>query len=526
MTGVELRFVGSRHLRGVSEPVDVAVVLAAGVGLEVTPPAADEQEGNLPRPVTEFVGDLAELRRRVGRLSERRLVTLTGSGGVGKTRTAIEIGWLSSDLFPGGVWLVELAPLGVGDAVPAAVAATLGVPIQPGSTMTESIVGWLRARPTLLILDNCEHVLDDVATLVATIEAGAPTTTVLTTSREPLGLPGEIVRRVPSLDPDTDAVRLFAERAATAADGFVVDESNRSVIAAICARLDGIPLAIELAAARVRALSPSEILDRLDDRFRLLRSSGRGGHERHQTLLSAVTWSVQLLSTEERCLFERLSVFAGSFLLPDVEAVCGCDPLDEVDVVDLLSVLVERSMVVAEPGPDGATRYRLLETLRQYGEQAIATDPTATATMRDRHLAHFLARAEHWYAQQSGAREPESNKAFAANWDNLRAAFDWALATGRGRDVADLLHATFWFAFHAGRWEHREWAVAVLSTGADTGRIASAAIAVWGVSAQSDAVAEALTLDPTEPDLEARDVEQIWMARTNTAFITNDRRRA
>ena len=339
----------------------------------------------------------------MGRLSERRLVTLTGSGGVGKTRTAIEIGWLSSDLFPGGVWLVELAPLGVGDAVPAAVAATLGVQLQPGSTMTESIVWWLRARPTLLILDNCEHVLDDVATLVTTIEAGAPTTTVLATSREPLGLPGEIVRRVPSLDPATDAVRLFAERAATAADGFVVDESNRSVIAAICARLDGIPLAIELAAARVRALSPSEILARLDDRFRLLRSSGRGGHERHHTLLAAVTWSVQLLSTEERCLFERLSVFAGSFSLTDVEAVCGFDPLDEADVVDLLSALVDRSMVVAEPGPDGATRYRLLETLRQYGEQAIATDPTATATMRDRHLAHFLARAEHWYAQQSSA---------------------------------------------------------------------------------------------------------------------------
>jgi predicted ATPase len=523
VTGVELRLVGSRHLRGVSEPVEVAVVLAAGVGLDATPPGLDEQEGNLPRPLTEYVGDLAELRRRMGRLSERRLVTLTGSGGVGKTRTAIEIGWLSSDLFGGGAWLVELASLGVGEAVPAAVAATLGVQLQPGTTITESIVWWLRARPTLLIVDNCEHVLDGVATLVMAIEAGAPATTVLATSREPLGLPGEIVRRVPSLDPATDAVRLFAERAATAADGFVMDESNRSVIAAICARLDGIPLAIELAAARVRALSPREILARLDDRFRLLRSSGRGGHERHHTLLAAVTWSVQLLSAEERCLFERLSVFAGSFLLTDVEAVCGFDPLDEADAVDLLSALVDRSMVVAEPGPDGVTRYRLLETLRQYGEQAIATDPTAAAAMRDRHLAHFLARAEHWYAQQSSAWEPEANKAFAANWDNLRAAFDWALATGRGRDVADLLHATYWFAFHAGRWEHREWALAVLATGADTGRIANAAVAVWDVSARSDAVAEALAaLDPTAPDLVARDVEQIWMARTNTAFITND----
>ena len=220
---------------------------------------------------------------------------------------------------------------------------------------------------------------------------------------------------------------------------------------------------------------------------------------------------------------EQLSVFAGGFSLAHVEAVTGFAPLDEIDVVDLLSALVDQSMVVAEPGPDGTTRYRLLETLRQYGEQAITTDPTGLATMRDRHLTHFLARAEHWYAQQAGAREPEANKAFAANWDNLRAAFDWALSTGRGRAVADLLQATYWFEFHAGRREHQDWAVDVLATGTDTGQIASAAVAVWAVSAQSDAVTQALALDPAEPDLEARDVEQIWMAGTNTAFITNDR---
>jgi predicted ATPase/class 3 adenylate cyclase len=522
VTGIELRPVGSRRLRGVSEPVDVVVVSAGG--LDTTPPPADVVEGRLPRPMTEYVGDLAELRRRVGRLSGQRLVTLTGSGGVGKTRTALEIGWLSTDEFPGGVWLVELAPLGLGDAVPAAVAATLGARLQPGSTMTESIVAWLGERPTLLILDNCEHVLDAAAALVAAIEGGAPATTVLATSREPLGLAGEIVRRVPSLDPATDAVQLFAERAVSTSDGFVLEKANRGVIAAICARLDGIPLAIELAAARVPALSPSEILARLDDRFRLLRSSGRGGHERHQTLLAAVTWSVRLLSPQERCLFERLSVFAGSFSLADVEAVCGFVPLDQADVVDLLSALVGRSIVNAEPAPDNATRYRLLETMRQYGEQALAADPAGTARMRDRHLAHFLLRAEHWYAQQSTAREPESNKAFAANWDNLRAAFDWALATGRGRDVADLLHTTYWFAFHAGRWEHREWAVAVVAADSDTGRIANAAVAVWGVSVHFDAPAETrAALDPSAPDLVARDIEQVWLARANTAFLTNDR---
>ena len=195
---------------------------------------------------------------------------------------------------------------------------------------------------------------------------------MLATSREPLGLPGEVVRRVPSLDPATDAVLLFIERAAAAADGFVLDDANRAVVAAICARLDGIPLAIELAAARTRALTPSDILARLDDRFRLLRGSGRGSHERHQTLLATVTWSVQLLSPAERCLFERLSVFAGTFSLPDAEAVCGVDPLERCDVVDLMSALVDRSMVVAEAGAAGLSGYRLLETLRQFGEQALA----------------------------------------------------------------------------------------------------------------------------------------------------------
>ena len=519
VSGVELCPVGSRRLRGVSEPVDVVVVLAAGVDLNATPPPLDVVEGNLPRPVTEYVGDLAELRRRVGGLSGRRLVTLTGSGGVGKTRTAIEIGWLSSDQYPGGVWLVELAPVGVGDAVPAAVGATLGVQLQPGSTMTESIVAWLRSRATLLILDNCEHVLDHAAALAAAIQAGATDATVLATSREPLGLSGEVVRRVPSLDPDTDAVQLFAERAASVADGFAVDETNQAVVSAICARLDGIPLAIELAAARVRALSPVEILARLDDRFRLLRSSGRGGHERHQTLLATVTWSVQLLSPDKRCLFERLSVFAGSFSLTDVEAVCGIHPLE---VVDLLTALVDRSMVVADAAPDGVTRYRLLETLRQFGEQALATDETAT--IRDRHLAHFLAQAELWCVQQWTAEEPEANRAFGVNWDNLRAAFDWALATGRSREVADLLYTTYWFAVHTGRWEHRDWAVAARVAGADTEQIASAAVVLWGCFAEdADAVRDALAaLDPEAPHLVTRDVEQIWQARAVAAFTTND----
>ena len=358
---------------------------------------------------------------------------------------------------------------------------------------------------------------------MAAIEAGAPEATVLATSREPLGLPGEVVRRVPSLDPATEAVQLFAERAAAASDGFVLDDANRPVISAICARLDGIPLALELAAARVRALTPAEILARLDDRFRLLRGSGRGGHERHQTLLATVTWSVQLLSTGQRCLFERLSVFAGTFSLGDAEAVCGVAPLDPLEVVELLAALVDRSLVVAEPGPDAVTRYRLLETLAPVRR----TGPRRRLVHRqdaDRHLAHFLGRAEHWYAQQPTADEPEATQAFATYWDNLRAAFDWALATGRGRDVADLLGATRWFAVHTGRWEHRDWAIAARAAGADTGQLSTSAIVQWAALAgEPGTVIGALaTLDPDVPDLAARDVEMMWLVRAVIAWMIDD----
>jgi hypothetical protein len=197
--------------------------------------------------------------------------------------------------------------------------------------------------------------------------------------------------------------------------------------------------------------------------------------------------------------------------------------LDPSDVVDLLSALVDRSLLVAETASKGITRYRLLETLRQFGEQALATTPTGTATMRDRHLAHFLARAEHWYVQQATAQEPQANHAFALDWDNLRAAFDWALATGRGRDVADVLYTTYAYAMHTGRWEHRDWAVAARAAGADTGRIASAAVVRWCSPAQADVPADALAvLDPAQPDLLARDIEQIWLARAAAAFHTTD----
>lgn len=278
-------------------------------------------------------------------------------GGVGKTRMSIEVGWLVIDEFVDGVWFVELASIADPDAADAAIAATLGARPQPGMSLTESIIDWCLGRRMLLIVDNCEHVLQPALDLVAAIVAACPTVTVLATSREPLGVPGEQVIRIPSLAPVLGE-ELFMVRAAAADSTFAPSPADEEAISAICARVDGIPLAIELAAARIRSLSPVELLERLDDRFRLLRGGGRGGLERHQTLRAAVTWSYQVLPEADQLLFDRLSVFAGGFDLRAAEAVCAGGDIDEYDVIDLIGELVDKSMVVADRGESG-TRYRL-----------------------------------------------------------------------------------------------------------------------------------------------------------------------
>ena len=459
VAGVEFVSVGERRLRGMVEPLELCV--AAVDGLVQTPPPVEVVRGNLPRPATEFVGDVGALQQRVSELSSRRLVTLTGPGGVGKTRMAVEIGGMVGDQFPGGVWLVELAAVTDGDGVPAVVLSVLGAQPQAGMSTSQSIVEWLNARATLVILDNGEHLLDAVAALVGEIVAGSPSTTVVVTSREPLGVAGEVVRPVPSLPVEAEAVQLFTERATAVSEGFVVDDSNRADVVAVCARLDGIPLAIELAAARVRTLSPAEILARLDDRFRLLRRSGRGGQERHQTLLATVAWSVQLLDEDAACLFRRLSVFGGSFDLAAVEAVCGFDPIDPLDVLDGLASLVDKSMVIAEPARSGGTRYRLLETLWQYGEAANDGLPDAV-TLRDRHLAHYVAIVESIRAQQQSPDEPVAMTRMGDEWDNIRVALDWATTTHNG-GATDIIIADLALpAFHALRWEFADWAARVV----------------------------------------------------------------
>ena len=455
VSGVELLDLGVVELKGVVEPIHIFGVAGNGhEWVDVPLLAGPVGRGNLPRLRTESVGDLAELRRRVANLAQAGVVTLTGSGGVGKTRAAVEIGWLVVDEFVDGVWLVELAPVNDPDLAAAAVANTLGARLQPGATMVESIVEWCLGRRMLLILDNCEHVLDAASEVVRAITTACPTVTIIATSREPLGVSGETVARIPSLI-EQHAIELFVLRARSADVGFEPSDTDTEAIAAICHRLDGIPLAIELAAARIRSLTPAELLGRLDDRFRLLRSGSRGSLERHQTLRAAVAWSYQLLAAEAQLLFDRLSVFAGSFDLAAAEAICSGDGLDEVDVVDVLGDLVDKSMVTVHR-TDHGMRYRLLETLRQYGEERL-DDRGETAQQRDTHLQHFNGVGRVLKQQWFSSDQVEAATRFRDEWDNLAAAHAWAITSGDIEQAHELINSTSNYATSCYCIDHQEW---------------------------------------------------------------------
>ncbi len=446
--GADFVDLGQHRLKGLAEDVHLFAVRADGL-VAIDHPLANDVEvrGNLPHLATEFVGRVDVLRNRVMELADRRLVTLTGPGGVGKTRTAIEVGWLTVDQFPGGVWMIDLAPVADPDAVVPAVASTLSVQPQATIELLASIVDWMGSRRMLLILDNCEHVLTVAKDLVVEIVAGCPTVTVLATSREPLGITGERVVAVGSL-PIDDAVSLFRERVEAADASVTFAPEDHSTLVSICERLDGIPLAVELAAARARSLSLDDLAARLEDRFRLLRGGGRGGLERHQTLRATVAWSYQLLTEPERLLFDRTTVFAGGFDLDAAEAVgADDDDIDPDDVVDLLSLLVDKSMVMVDR-TGSALRYRLLETLRQYGEERL-DQRGETAAVRTRHLAHYVVRAQRARELQTGPRQLEGDAFYDREWDNLRAAQEWSVASGDLDAAQDLVHGTFLSA-----WQH------------------------------------------------------------------------
>ncbi|MBU9762403.1 adenylate/guanylate cyclase domain-containing protein [Mycobacterium sp. TNTM28] len=425
MSGVELLGHGPRQLRDIAKPVELYQVQATGLRTEFPPlKTEDSAPGNLRAPTNSFVGREAVLSDLVEAVTTHRLVTLTGVGGVGKTRLAHEVGVRTADLFSDGVWLIELAAVTDPRALPDVVAATLGIMQQPGLSVAQSVAAALTGRRRLLIFDNCEHLLDAVAEMVDAILATSPTVKILATSREGLLAVGEQLWPVPSLTTGAGsaAVRLFCDRALAIAPGVPLDSpAQASAVVEICERLDGIPLAIELAASRMQSMTVAEIRDRLDHRFRLLVGSRRG-LERHQTLHQTVAWSYELLSAAEQVVLERCSVFAGGFGLADAAAVATDG--DEFTALDVLDALVRKSLVVADRA-GGRTRYSMLETIRQFAEELLAARGSAEEC-RAAHAAHYAAMETDVMALWDSPRQREAYEWFAANLANLRAAFRWA----------------------------------------------------------------------------------------------------
>ena len=400
------------------------------------------RQHNLPTAISSFVGRAPESSEIAALVTRHRLVTLVGAGGCGKTRLAIEVGSRRLDLYTDGVWLAELAPLTRPEHVAPTVGAAWGLQDVGTGRMAARVVEYLADRDLLLIVDNCEHLLAAAAELVSQALRAAPLVRVLATSREPLGVEGEVTWRVPSLGlpsegadllPDeagaADAVRLFVERAAQARPGFALTGANTAAVVEICRQLDGIPLAIELAAARARALTPNEIADRLDERFTLLTGGPRAALPRHRTLRALTDWSWDLLPQAERRLFQSLSVFAGGFTLGAAAAVFGAGSGDNEDVLPPITALVEKSLLIAEPHGE-RTRFGMLETIRQYALERL-TAVGEEHTSRDRHLAWVVAVYERAEAGLASPDLQEWARTCELELDNARAALAWAQRTGQ-----------------------------------------------------------------------------------------------
>ncbi len=378
---------------------------------------------HLPVQFTSFVGREAEIEDVRQILADNRFVTLTGAGGVGKTRLAVQVAADIARGFGGGVWLVDLAPITDPENVADAVIRALGLPDQPGSSTMGILLRFVGDRRMLLVLDNCEHLLDASAALVVALLGGCPAVTVMATSREPIGVAGEVSWRVPSLSLADEAIELFTDRARRVRPDFRLADEKAAIAAEICRRLDGVPLAIELAAARVRVLSLTEIRDSLHDRFRLLTGGARTAVRRQQTLRASVDWSHALLTEPERILFARLAVFMGGFHLDAAEAVAGGGDVERFQVLDLLTLLVDKSLVVAE-STSGRTRYRLLETVRQYALEKLGESGQADA-VRARHRDYYTAVAAMLDTPAPTGHEQRLEQA-ETEIDNLRAAFAWS----------------------------------------------------------------------------------------------------
>ena len=419
---------------------------------ELAGPVRTSRRVSLPSSFSTFVGRAREREEITAHLETHRLVTLTGPGGTGKTRLAVEVARQLVEHGTTEAWLVDLAPLTTPALVGEAVAATLHVRAAPGAALTETIATALAGRTVTIVLDNCEHLVDACALFVESLLTAAPDVQVLTTTRKALHVPGEQVYVVQPLSTAveddswehiaaSDAVRLFAQRASAAHPGFAVTQANAPLVLEVCRRLDGLPLALELAAARTASMPLTALVERLDDRFRLLDAGGGSRDDRHHSLAAAMAWSHDLLAVPERLLFARVSVFPASFALAAAEDVASRD-LADADVATLLGRLVSGSTLQLEDGPNGEGRYRLLETTRQYGRERL--DARTMATLRERHARHYLA-----LAQQS---EPHLLRAGSGPWltrldaehDNFRAALEWSFGPDGDPLVGARLVACLW----------------------------------------------------------------------------------
>lgn len=488
--GMSLQDLGGHRLKDLASPQHLFQVVVADLPADFPSiKALDALPNNLPIQLTSFIGrerERAEVKRL---LATTRLLTLAGAGGCGKTRLALQVAAEMLEQFADGVWVVELAPLSDPSLVSQTVASALAVREQPGRPILATLSDSLQNKHLLLVVDNCEHMVAASAQLVDSMLRSCPNLQILATSRERLGIAGETTWSVPSLsspDPwhlppaetlvEYEAVRLFVERAVAALPTFTLTHHNAHVVAQVCNQLDGIPLAIELAAARVRLMGPDEVLKRLEDRFRLLTGGSRTALPRQQTLQAAVDWSYDLLTEPERVPFRRLAVFAGGFDLQAAEEVCRGEALAGDDVVELLSQLVDKSLVIADAAEDGSVRYRLLETLRQYGREKLCASGEEEAVL-DNHLRYYLALAEKSYAGKIDAA-PEWLGRLEREHDNLRAALEWT----RGRHPKEQLQlagalAWFWH-FHSHLTEGRERVAEALA--GRQGRSPAMARALWG----------------------------------------------
>jgi predicted ATPase/class 3 adenylate cyclase/DNA-binding CsgD family transcriptional regulator len=517
--GVVLTDLGRHRLKDLGRPEHLFQLGAPELDDRFPPLASLDSPkvpNNLPPQMTSFVGRDSEIASLRNLICEHRLVTLTGAGGVGKSRLALQLAAEIVDGSPDGVWWVELGPLGDPDRVAGAVAAVLGFREEQERPLLETLAGQLRGLDLVLVIDNCEHVLDATGSLVEALLLAAPRLRVVATSREALGLAGEAAWRVPSLE-EPGAVELFLERAGQARPGWQADDEATETIARICRRLDGLPLAIELAAARTRMMNPARIAAGLDDRFKLLTGGRRTAVPRQQTLEASVSWSYALLTDEERALLRRLSVFAGGFSIESAEAVCADGVLvEEYAVLDLVSRLADKSLIVFD---DLAGRYRMLETILQFARERLVEAEEMAAT-RAAHLAFYLDYAEEVEPLLVGGNGPALLAQLELERDNLTAALEWADTNGADESLLRLVTALalFWVlrghTADGGRWFGRALAH-------DDGPSVIRARALWGAAYVAIYGDDHETGDLCAPQAlaMARDLDDAWtIARATNAY--------